>query len=124
MAIADSCYGSELGDDFFTALHGLYKASGITPVELDNNRYENLCCGFATGIRNNWDHNAAGKEGLPKFKQIMRTGAKHVGVNCPGCWAGTYQTAKALNAEIKIHFAANFFLKALGDSVPDTRSNH
>ncbi len=79
MAIADSCYGSELGDDFFTALRGLYKASGITPVELDNNRYENLCCGFATGIRNNWDHNAAGKEGLPKFKQIMRTGAKHVG---------------------------------------------
>lgn len=118
MTIADSCYSSELGDGFYEALRGLYETVCGKPVELENNKYNSLCCGFATSIRNGFDHEASAKEGLPRFKQIMKTGTGHVGVNCPGCWASIHGTAKATQTELKIHYAVNFFLKAFGDSSP------
>lgn len=117
MVVSDSCYGSELGDGFFDALRGLYKAVGTTVVETQNNRDNTLCCGFATGIRNDYDHMKAAGEGANKFMQVMATGKKDVGTNCPGCWASMDGIRKAKEIDLNVHYAINFFLRSFGDKM-------
>ncbi len=115
MVVADSCYSSELGDGFYEALRGLHTAAGVEVVEMENNKYNAPCCGFSTGIRNDYDHVKVGLEGKPKFEQVMKTNTKNVSTNCPGCWASINQAAKENQADLKIHYSMNFILRAFGD---------
>lgn len=115
MVIADSCYSSELGDNFYDALRGLHTAVGVTVVEMEQNKYNAACCGFSTSIRNDYDHVKAGMAGKPKFDQIMKTNTKDVSTNCPGCWASVSGIAKHAQADLKTHYSINFILRAFGD---------
>ncbi|MCJ8502207.1 (Fe-S)-binding protein [Desulfatitalea alkaliphila] len=118
IAISDSCYGSELGSGFYTAIRGLYQAAGMKTVELADHHENALCCGFACGIRNNYDQSLVGIQGQKKLDEILATGMRAVGVNCPGCWAGISGAAKAANQELKVRFAISDFLWAFGDDPP------
>ncbi|MBN1473878.1 MAG: (Fe-S)-binding protein [Syntrophaceae bacterium] len=118
IAISDSCYTSELGDNFYEAIRGLHKAAGMNIVELPNNRYDSLCCGFASGLRNNYDQTQVGITAKKKLDQIIATNAKEVSVNCPGCWAGIGGAAKANNQNLKVRFAISEILWAFGDDAP------
>ena len=105
IAISDSCYTSELGDNFYKAVRGLHEAAGMKTVELANSRENSLCCGFAAGIRNNYDQAQVGVEAKKKLDQIEATKAKEVSVNCPGCWAGIGGAAKAAGLDLGVKFA-------------------
>lgn len=120
IAISDSCYTSELGEGFYNAVRGLHEAAGMKTVELSNNRENSLCCGFAAGIRNNYDQTQVGTEAKKKIDQITATGMKEVSVNCPGCWAGIGGVAKTLGTELKVRFAISDILWAFGDDAPKT----
>lgn len=117
MVVADSCYSSELGDNFYEALRGLHEAVGARVVEMENNRYNALCCGFATSIRNDYDHVKSAAAGKNKFKQILETQTKNVSANCPGCWASINGIAKENKVELNIHYSINFILRAFGDEM-------
>lgn len=121
IAISDSCYTSELGDKFYNAVRGLHEAAGMKTVELANNRVDSLCCGFAAGIRNNYDQSQVGVEAAKKLRQIMATGMKEVSVNCPGCWAGIGGAAKAAKADLSVKFAISEILWAFGDDAPGAK---
>ncbi len=115
IAISDSCYTSELGDGYYEAIRGLHEAAGLRPVELANNRYDSLCCGFACGIRNGYDQAQVAVEAQKKLDQILATQAGEVSVNCPGCWAGVTGAAAAAGQDLKVRFAINGILRAFGD---------
>ena len=115
MVISDSCYTSELGDGYFEAIRGLHQAAGMNVIELENNKYEALCCGFASGLRNNWDNSQAAIEAKKKIDQVLATSVKDVSCNCPGCFAGMVRSSKQNNAGLKVHFAINEILRAFGD---------
>ena len=117
MAISDSCYTSELGDRYFDAIRGLHKAAGMNVVELENNKYESLCCGFASGLRNTWDDSQVAIEAKKKVDQVLAANVKNVSCNCPGCYAGVVRSSKENKAGLKVHFAINEILKAFGDEV-------
>jgi Fe-S oxidoreductase len=117
-AISDSCYTSELGEGFYEAIRGLHKAVGMKTVELANNREDTLCCGFACGIRNNYDQNQTAIEAKKKLDQVVATQVKQVSVNCPGCWLGISTAAQAAKQELKVRFAISDFLWAFGDDEP------
>ncbi len=117
MAVTDSCYCSELGDGFFEAIRGLYRAAGINVVELENSRYDSLSCGFASGLRNNYDRTQVSVEAKKKVDQVLTTGTKDVSCNCPGCWVSIVQSSKENNAGLKVYFAINEFLRAFGDDI-------
>lgn len=121
IAISDSCYASELGDNFFTAVRGLHEAVGMEPVELPHNRHYALSCGFAAGLRNNYDQQQVKIEAKKKIDEIAATGMKEVSVNCPGCWAGIGGAAKAAGADLKVKFAISEILWAFGDDPPGTK---
>ncbi|MBN1653060.1 MAG: (Fe-S)-binding protein [Deltaproteobacteria bacterium] len=117
MAVSDSCYGSELGDGFFEAIRGLYKAAGMNVIELENNRYDSLCCGFACSLRNNYDQKQVSIQAKKKVDQILASGAKDVSCNCPGCWVSIFQSSKENDAHLKVYFGINEILRAFGDDL-------
>jgi Fe-S oxidoreductase len=86
-------------------------------IELENNRYDSLCCGFAAGLRNNYDNTQVAVEAKKKVDQVLATATKNVSCNCPGCWGGLVQASKANDAGLKVHFAINEILRALGDDI-------
>jgi len=118
IAISDSCYTSELGNGFYNAIRGLHQVVGMKTIELANNRFDSLCCGFASGIRNNYDQAQVDLEARKKLDQIVATKLNEVSVNCPGCWAGIRDAAKATDTNLKVRFAINEILWAFGDIAP------
>ena len=115
MVISDSCYTSILGDRYFDAIRGLHKAAGVNVVELESSRYESLCCGFSSGLRNGYDNSQTAVEAKKKIDQISSTGTRDVSVNCPGCWAGLSRASHQNKAGLMVHFAINEILHAFGD---------
>jgi Fe-S oxidoreductase len=118
--ITDSCYSSELGDSFYEAMRGLHEAAGMSVVELENNRYDNFSCGFACGIRNNYDQSQVAFQRSKKMEQILSTNVEDVNCYCPGCWAGLLRPGT--KAGLKVHYAMDEILWAFGDDVPSYRS--
>ncbi len=118
IAISDSCYTSELGDDFFDAIRGLHQAVGMTPVELADSRYDSLCCGFACGIRNNYDQTQVAVQSKKKLDQILNAKVNAVSVNCPGCYVSISGAAKTEKQELSVRFAISDILRAFGDDAP------
>lgn len=116
IAISDSCYTSERGNAFYDAVRGLHEAVGMNVVELAGNRFDSLCCGFASGIRNNYDQTQVAIEARKKLDQVLASGLNEVSVNCPGCWAGIRDAARATNADLKVRFAINEILRAFGEN--------
>ena len=113
IVISDSCYASELGDRFIDSVRELHEAAGMNVVELENNKYDSLCCGFASMIRGNHDPSGVTPEAKKKVDQILATQINDVSVNCPGCMGSLSQVVKGSN--IKIHFAISEILLAFGD---------
>lgn len=118
VVVSDSCYSSELGDSFYEALRGLYEACGLSLVELENSRYDSLCCGLAVGLRGGGsDQSAVAVEVKKKADQILATKEKEVICNCPGCLGHLSQSVKPQG--IKVSFAVNEILWAFGDDTKD-----
>ena len=119
VALTDSCYSSELGDGFYEAIRGLHEAAGMKVIELENNRYDSLCCGFASGIRGDYKNKYVGIVAQKKFDQILATKANAVSCYCPGCWDNLIGLGKKNN--VKVHFAINKVLWAFGDDAPTSK---
>ncbi|MBN1375072.1 MAG: (Fe-S)-binding protein [Dehalococcoidia bacterium] len=113
VAVSDSCYSSELGDEFFDAIRGLLKAAGMEVVELKNNLYDNLTCGMVSMVRNNFDYMEGVKEAVKKIAQIKESGAGDVACYCPGCFGQL--RAGGQKAGLKVHYSLEEILWALGD---------
>jgi Fe-S oxidoreductase len=117
IVLTDSCYSSELGDGFYQAIRGLLAAAGLSVMELENNRYDSLCCGFACTLSNGYDPARITAQGKRKVAQILATGLKTVSCYCPGCWSNIHQAGAEHG--IKARFAINDLLRAFGDAPPD-----
>ena len=116
MAVNDSCYSSELGDSFFDALRGLNKAVGLDVVELKNNRFNGLSCGFVSVFRDfNMDDIMV--ESQKKIEQIKATGAEDLACHCPGCFDLLDMVTTATRSGIECHYSLEEILWALGDEM-------
>jgi Fe-S oxidoreductase len=110
IVISDSCHAGELGEHFLDAVRGLYKATGLNVIELENNRSDPLCCGFAGYIRGSGDQPGVTEATQRKIKQIRGTGIDNVSFNCHGCKAQLSRELEGMN--IKTHLAIDDILKA------------
>jgi hypothetical protein len=112
VAVTDSCYSGELGDKFFEAVRGLNKAIGLDVVELKNNRYNGLSCGFCTVTRN-FDMADVMVEAKKKVDQILDTGAGDFTTHCVGCYDLLSKVTKGTG--LRPHYGLEDILWALGD---------
>lgn len=112
IVISDSCHAGELGERFMSSVLELYKAAGMNVVELKNNKYDSLCCGFASKLRCSHNQSGDSEDTQRKMKQILETGIDNVGFNCHGCVAHLGPEVEGTN--IKLHYAMNDILEAFG----------
>lgn len=110
IVLSDSCHAGGLGDDFMNSVRGLYEAAGMKVVELKNNRYDSLCCGFACNIRFNQSQSGVSENTQRKMKQILEAGIDNVSFNCHGCVAHLSPEVEGTN--IKLHIALDDILEA------------
>ncbi len=117
VAITDSCYSNQLGDNFYDAIRGLHEAAGMSIVELKNNKYDNFCCGTTTGIKTNYDliesFIASEKAAGNKIQQVLETKSRDFTCYCPGCFFQLRREAKKAN--VQIHYSLEEILWAFGD---------
>jgi Fe-S oxidoreductase len=90
-------------------------------VELENNRYDNLCRGFASDVKDNFENKHVGIEAKKKFDQILAAKVNEVSCYCPGCWINLSGLGKKNN--IKVYYAINKVLRAFEDGAPASKKD-
>ena len=114
IVLSDSCHAGELGEHFMSSVRGLYEAAGMHVVELKNNKYDSLCCGFASYLRDS-SPSGVSADTQRKIRQILEAGIDDVSFNCHGCKAHLSPEVKGTN--IKLHLAMDDILNAFEGSI-------
>lgn len=120
IAISESCYVSELGEDFQEKLRKIYKITGANLVELPHQGDKNLSCGMVSIGRNMSLIKGALRTSRAKRKDLKRSGVKDIALNCPGCYLGLKGTNyfKLPWKKIRnLHYMPDELLEAFGDDV-------
>ena len=114
-AIHESCYVSELGNDFSNCLHRLYKVMGVDTVELAHHGDRNLSCGAVSIVRNMNLISSMFKEQIRKYKEVSEAGASEIALNCPGCFVTLSFTNWMFGK--KLRYMPEELLSAFGDEI-------
>ncbi|MHA1147970.1 MAG: 4Fe-4S dicluster domain-containing protein [Promethearchaeota archaeon] len=120
LAISESCYVSELGSEFQSALRKIYEAAGANLVELPHHGENNLSCGMVSIGRNMSLINGALKTSKNKYKDFKATKSKDIALNCPGCYLGLKGTnyfKLPWRKVKKLHYMPDELLEAFGDKL-------
>lgn len=111
----ESCYVSELGNNFARSLRDIYSSAGANIVELEHHGDCNLSCGAVSVLRTLYLPSSMWKEQRKKYREAKETGNKNMAVNCPGCFITLSFTNKI--AGIKLHYMPDELLEAYGDTI-------
>ncbi|MFP4445813.1 MAG: (Fe-S)-binding protein [Desulfosudaceae bacterium] len=114
-AIHESCYVSELGEQFAETLKKLYPAVGVETVELAHHGEANLSCGAVSVVRslNLWS--SIFKEQRRKYREVAEAGAAEMALNCPGCYVTLSFTSRLFGK--KLRYMPDELLAAFGDEI-------
>lgn len=113
-AIQESCYVSELGENFGEILRKIYKAAGGDFVELEHNRHCALSCGAASIAR---DFKVGGviRQQAGRFREIKAAGVREAALNCPGCYLT--MAPQSWMRGVKLRYMPEELLRAFGDDI-------
>lgn len=111
VVISDSCHAGGLGEHFMNVVRELYEAAGRNVVELENNKYDSLCCGVGSLLRSD-SQTGVNEDTQRKLKQILATGIADVCFDCHGCVASLGPAVMGTN--LKLHYAIDDLLEAFG----------
>ena len=111
----ESCYVSELGNNFARSLRDIYSSAGANIVGLEHHGDCNLSCGAVSVLRTLYLPSSMWKEQRKKYREAKETGNKNMAVNCPGCFITLSFTNKI--AGIKLHYMPDELLEAYGDTI-------
>ncbi|RLC31611.1 MAG: hypothetical protein DRH32_03965 [Deltaproteobacteria bacterium] len=114
-AVHESCYVSELEDDFADCLRRLYRSAGVETVELAHHGKKNLSCGAVSVLRSINVLSSTFKEQRRKYREVSQAGVSDIAVNCPGCYI-TLSFSNRLFAK-KLHYMPDELLAAFGDDI-------
>ncbi len=114
-AVHESCYVSELGDDFAQCLRKLYKATGVETVELAHHGDRNLSCGAVSAVRSMNLMSSMIKEQRRKYHEVSDAGVSEMALNCPGCYV-TLSLSNRLFGK-KLRYMPEELLSAFGDDI-------
>ncbi|MFZ5563706.1 MAG: (Fe-S)-binding protein [Thermodesulfobacteriota bacterium] len=114
-AVHESCYVTELEEDFADCLRRLYRTIGVETVELAHHGDCNLSCGAVSAVRSLNVLSSIFKEQRRKYAEVSDAGASQIAVNCPGC----YVTLRFSNWMFgkKLRYMPDELLAAFGDTI-------
>lgn len=114
-AVHESCYITELENDFSECLRKLYSAAGMKTVDLAHHGECNLSCGAASVVRNINVLSSIFKEQRRKYKEVSESGMSQIAVNCPGCYI-TLSFSSWMYLK-KLRYMPEELLTAFGDKI-------
>ncbi len=114
-AIHESCYVSELEDNFADCLRRLYQAVGVETVELPHHGDHNLSCGAVSVVRSMNLASSILKEQRRKYREVSEAGADEMALNCPGCFVTLSLTSRLFGK--KLRYMPDELLAAFGDDI-------
>ncbi len=113
-AVHESCYATELGPEFASALRKIYRAAGMETVELERSGDLNTSCG-AAGVARRWSVLDVTRAQNLKYAEVKRSGVSEMALNCPGCYLTMASTAWMKG--VKLRYMPEHLLRAFGDDV-------
>ncbi len=84
VAVHDSCHGRILGGEIMETARKLYSLMGLEMREMEHNREEGYCCGFAAGC-NRFNPTDMFKASAKELWESQKTGAKEMAIYCTAC---------------------------------------
>ena len=119
--VHESCYVSELEDDFRQALYKLYSMVGIDISEMEHTGGNNISCGLASAARDLNVLKSVFPAQLKRYQEAKETKASHIALNCPGCYLSMSMTSPMFGMEL-LNMTEEI-LVAFGDSIRKPLSN-
>ena len=114
-ALHESCYITELEEEFPEALRNLYRAAGMDIVELEHHGKNNLTCGMMSFARGINPVTSLFREQRRKYREVKNAGVNQIALNCPGCFISMSFTNFLFGK--KIRYMPDELLAAYGDNI-------
>ena len=84
VAVHDSCHARVLGGEVLDTARELYALMGLDMREMEHNRLEGYCCGFAAGC-NRYSPTDMYLASVKELWEAQKTGAKDMAIYCTAC---------------------------------------
>lgn len=114
-AVHESCYITELGDDFADCLRKLYRVAGVRTVELNHHGNQNLSCGAVSVVRSLNLASSIFKEQRRKYREVSDARVSDLAINCPGCYVTLSFTSRLFGKRLR--YMPEVLLSAFGDEI-------
>ncbi|MFX0043564.1 MAG: (Fe-S)-binding protein [Candidatus Hodarchaeota archaeon] len=120
VTVHDNCYSKVLGGTYWDVPREILKKCGCEIIEMEHIKKDSLCCGFGAGA--SWVKNISIpfdmiSEGIKKFKEAERTGAKALVSYCGGCVYLLWATRELIGSKIDIYHLIEIVRMAIGESL-------
>ncbi|TXT54723.1 MAG: hypothetical protein BAJALOKI1v1_2120003 [Promethearchaeota archaeon] len=120
VTVHDNCYSKVLGGKYWESARTILKKCGCKIIEMEHHKKDSLCCGFGAGA--SWIRNISIPfdilhEGIKKFQEAERTGAKALISYCTGCIYLLWATKELLNSKIELFHLIEIVRMAMGESL-------
>jgi len=84
VAVHDSCHARVLGEEIMETARKLYAVMGLQMLEMEHNRLEGYCCGFAAGC-NKYSPTDMYLASVKELREAQKTGAGEMAIYCTAC---------------------------------------
>ncbi|RJP26326.1 MAG: (Fe-S)-binding protein [Actinobacteria bacterium] len=84
VAVHDSCHARILGSEIMDTARSLYALMGLEMREMEHNREEGFCCGFAAGC-NRYSPTDMVLASIRELWEAQKTGAREMAIYCTAC---------------------------------------
>lgn len=98
LTMHDSCYIGRLNNIYDAPRDSMKKIPGLNVIETKRNKDKGLCCG-AGGAQMFMEENKGKRVNMERSEELLATGAKTIGLNCPFCMTMISDGVKNLEAE-------------------------
>jgi len=120
VTVHDNCYSKVLGGTYWDVPREILKKCGCEIIEMKHIRKDSLCCGFGAGA--SWVKNVSIpfdmiSEGVKKFNEAEKTGAKSLVSYCSGCVYLLWATRELIGSKIDIYHIIEIVRMAMGESL-------
>ena len=120
VTVHDNCYSKTSGAEYWEIPREIIRKCGCHIIEMKHNRKDSLCCGFGSAA--SWKKKISiifdiVSEGIKKFKEAEKTGAKALISYCGGCIYLLWATRELKRSKMDIFHVIEIVRMAMGEKL-------
>ena len=108
----DSCYVGRLNKVYEEPRNILQGIKGLNVIEPARNKDKGLCCG-AGGAQMFMEENEGKRVNIERTEELLDTGAKTIGLNCPFCMTMITDGVKSKEVDVQVKDVSEILLESI-----------